>query len=83
MDTQLDRRRSDVLHAQSVQELLRKMVAFAHDRGFWSVSASVVTDPSPTLLEHRYITSASADYLPQFEASCSARHAEVGLFEYV
>ncbi len=67
MDTQLDRHCIEALHAKSVKDLLRKMVAFSEDRGFWSVSATVITDHSPTLREHRYITNAPADYLPEFE----------------
>jgi DNA-binding CsgD family transcriptional regulator len=67
MDTQLDRHCSEVLHAKSVKDLLRKMVAFSEARGFWSVSATVITDHSPTLREYQYITNASAAYMPEFE----------------
>jgi DNA-binding CsgD family transcriptional regulator len=67
MDTQLDRHCSEVLHAKSAKDLLRKMVSFSEDRGFWSVSATVVTDHSPTLREYQYITNAPADYMPEFE----------------
>ncbi len=73
MDTQLDRHCAEVLHAKSVKDLLRKMVAFSEDRGFWSVSATVITDHSPTLRENQYITNASADYLPEFEDMHAAR----------
>jgi DNA-binding CsgD family transcriptional regulator len=67
METQLDRHCSDALRATSVKELLRKMVAFSQDRGFWSVSATVITKHSPKLQEHQYLTNASAADLPEFE----------------
>ena len=55
MDTQLDRHCSEVLHSKSVKDLLRKMVEFSQDRGFGRVSATVLTEHSPTLKEHQYI----------------------------
>lgn len=67
MDTQLDRHCTEVLHAKSVGELRRKMVAFSEDRGFWRVSGTVITDHSPTFREHQHVTNASADYMSTFE----------------
>lgn len=67
MDTQLDRHCTDALHAKSVGDLQRKMVAFSEDRGFWRMSATVITDHSPTLREYQHITNASADYMSTFE----------------
>jgi len=73
MDTQLDRHCAEVLHAKSVGDLRRKMVAFSEDRGFWRVSATVITDHSPTLREHQHITNASADYMSEFQDMEAAR----------
>jgi DNA-binding CsgD family transcriptional regulator len=73
MDTRLDQHCADVLHAKSVKDLLRKMVAFSEDRGFRSISATVITDHSPTLREYQSITNAPADYMPEFEDIGAAR----------
>lgn len=67
MDTQLDRHCMEVLHSKSVSDFLRKIVGFSEDRGFGRVSATVLTEHSPTLKEYQYITNAPADYMPEFE----------------
>ncbi len=43
------------------------MVAFAEDRDFGRVSATVITEHSPTLKEFQYITNAPVAYMPEFE----------------
>ena len=73
MKTQLDRHCDEVLHAQSLRDLLRKMVEFSADRGFGQVSATVLTEHSPTLKEYRFVTNAASDYLPEFEDFEAAR----------
>ncbi len=73
MQTQLDRDCNDVLHAQSLKDLLRKMVGFSETRGFGRVSATVMTEHSPTLIEYQFITNASTDYVPEFEDFDAAR----------
>ena len=67
MQTQLDRDCNEVLHAQSLKDLLRKMVGFSEARGFGRVSATVMTEHSPTLIEYQFITNAPTSYLPEFE----------------
>ena len=52
MQTQLERHCNEVLHAQSLKDLLRKMVEFSQERGFARVSATVMTAHSPTLAAH-------------------------------
>jgi hypothetical protein len=65
--TRFEQQCNDAMHARSLDDLLRQMVAFSEDRGFGRVSATVITDHSPTLREYQFITNASAAYLPEFE----------------
>ena len=67
MGTPLDRHCIEVLHSTSMKDFLRKIVAFSEDRGFGRVSATVLTEHSPTLKEYQYITNAPTAYLPEFE----------------
>ena len=67
MQTQLDRDCNEVLHAQSLKDLLRKMVGFSEARGFGRVSATVMTEHSPTFTEYQFITNAPLGYLAEFE----------------
>lgn len=67
METQFDRHCIDVLHSTSANDFLNKIVAFSQDRGFGLVSATVLTEHSPTLKEYRYITNAPSSYMPEFE----------------
>ena len=73
METRLDRQCNEVLHAQSLHDLLSKMVEFSQDRGFFRVSATVLTEHSPTLKEYQFITNAATEYLPEFEDFAAAR----------
>lgn len=75
MQTQLDRDCSEVLHAQSLKDLLRKMVRFSEARGFGRVSATVITEHSPTLTEFQFIANAPAEYLSEFE-NLDAAHVD-------
>ena len=75
MDTQLDRHCTEVLHAKTVGDLRRRMVAFSEDRGFWRMSATVITDHSPTLREYQSVTNASSDYMSEFE-NMEAAHVD-------
>ena len=49
------------------------MVTFSQDRGFGLVSATVITEHTPTLTEFRFITNASSTYMPEFEDLEAAR----------
>ncbi len=71
--TRLDQQCNDVLHSRTLSELLRKMVAFSEDRGFGRVSATMITEHSPTLKEYRFLTNADSDYMPEFEDMDAAR----------
>ena len=79
MQTQLDRDCNDVLHAQSLKDLLRKMVKFSEARGFGRVSATVMTEHSPTLIEYQFITNAPSGYVPEFENFDAARIDPISL----
>ena len=73
MQTQFERQCNEALHAQSLKGLLRKMVEFSEDRGFGRISATVLTEHSPTLGEYQFVTNAASDYLPEFEDFEAAR----------
>ena len=77
MKTQFDRHCNEALHARSLKDLLRKMVEFSEERGFGRVSATVMTEHSPTLTEYRYFTNAPTSYMPEFE------NLDVGQFDPV
>ena len=73
METRLERQCNEALHARSLKDLLRKMVEFSEERGFGKVSATVITEHSPTLKEYHFITNAAPDYRPEFEDFDAAR----------
>lgn len=89
METRLERQGNDVLHARSLTDLLRKMVAFSEERGFGKVSATVIVDHSPTLKEYHFVANAAPDYQPEFEDADAARfdpvsqHAAIQSFPLV
>ena len=55
------------MHARSFGELRGAMVEFSQRRDFGKVSATVITEHSPTLREFRFISNATSDYMPEFE----------------
>lgn len=61
-----EKRCLDVLHATSVKDLTRQMVAFVQDLGFSTFGAMVVTDHSPTLREFQVLNNAPEAYLDTF-----------------
>ncbi len=69
MNTRFDRDCIDVLHSKSAADFPEKIVAFSHDRGFGLVSATVLTEHSPTLKKYRYITTAPNSYMPRVRGS--------------
>lgn len=56
----------DVLHATTVDEFKRQIVAFAHSLGFERVGAVVITKHSPTLTEFQTVTNAPEAFLDEF-----------------
>jgi DNA-binding CsgD family transcriptional regulator len=73
METQMNRRCLDILHASSVSEFKRLNVEFIHSLGFQTISATVVTDHSSSLTDFQSVTNAPVDYMPCFEDMDSAR----------
>ncbi len=67
MDTQLNRKCLEVLHASTVRDFSKQLVAFAQNLGFGTVAATVVTDHSPTLTEFQTVSNVPAGYLKEFE----------------
>jgi DNA-binding CsgD family transcriptional regulator len=67
MDTQLNRKCLEVLHASTVKDLSKQLVAFAQNLGFGTVAATVVTDHSPTLTEFQTVSNVPSGYLKEFE----------------
>ena len=67
MDTLLNRKCLEVLHASSVKDFSRQLVSFAQDLGFGTVSATVVTDHSPMLTEFQTVSNVPAGFLKEFE----------------
>ena len=68
-----EKRCLDVLHATSVRDLTRQMVAFVHHVGFETVGAMIVTTHSPTLTEFQTITNAPEAFLEEFHDQEHAR----------
>lgn len=62
----LDQRCLEILHASTVQDFKRQMVAFVQELGFETVGAMVVTEHSPTLVEFQTLTNAPAEHLDEF-----------------
>jgi DNA-binding CsgD family transcriptional regulator len=56
----------DVLHATSVKDFTRQIVAFVQNLGFSTFGAMVVTDHSPTLREFQVVNNAPEAYLDCF-----------------
>jgi DNA-binding CsgD family transcriptional regulator len=73
METLMNRRCLDVLHASSVREFTRLNVEFIHDLGFQTISATVITDHASSLTDFQSVTNAPDDYLPCFEDMESAK----------
>ncbi len=73
MGTTLNRLCLEVLHSESVKDFARINVEFAHEIGFLTVSATVITDHSPNLTEFSSVTNAPSGYLPAFEDMESAK----------
>lgn len=73
MQTQFGRQCNEALHAQSLKGLPCKVVEFSEDKGFGRISATVLTEHSPTLREYQFITDAASDSLPEFEDFEAAR----------
>ncbi len=67
MDSLLNRKCLDVLHAGTVKDFTKQLVDFAQGLGFSTVSALVITDHSPTLTEFQTVTNAPEAYLKDFE----------------
>ena len=67
METQMNRRCLDLLHASSVSEFKRLNVEFIHSLGFRTISATVITDHASSLTDFQSVTNAPADYLPCFD----------------
>ena len=61
-----EKRCLDVLHATSVKDLTRQIVAFVQDLGFSTFGAMVVTDHSPTLREFHTLNNAPEAYSETF-----------------
>src|SRR5471032_1947705 len=72
-----EKRCLDVLHATSVKDFTRQIVAFVQDLGFSTFGAMVVTDHSPTLTEFQTVTNAPAAYLNEFHNQEHARRDPV------
>lgn len=73
METQLNRRCLEVLHAKTVKEFVRISAEFGQSMGFHTMGAIVVTDHSPHLSEFQTVTNAPPDWMPNFEDVNSAR----------
>jgi hypothetical protein len=67
MDTELDSRCIGVLNSKSVGDLLHGRIEFSQDCDFGRMSATVITQHSPTLREHQYITKSPSAHIPDFE----------------
>ena len=61
-----EKRCLDVLHATSVKDFTRQIVAFVQDLGFSTFGAMVVTDHSPTMREFHIVNNAPEAYLETF-----------------
>lgn len=61
-----EKRCLNVLHATSVKDFTRQIVAFVQDLGFSTFGAMVVTDHSPTLREFHILNNAPEAYLETF-----------------
>jgi DNA-binding CsgD family transcriptional regulator len=72
MDTPLDRHCMEVLHSRSVKDFSKLLALFAHQRGFRTFGATVITDHSPTLTEFQYISNAADAYRADFEDLAAA-----------
>jgi DNA-binding CsgD family transcriptional regulator len=64
--TRHEKRCLDVLHASSVKDFTRQIVAFVQDLGFSTFGAMVVTDHSPTLREFQVLNNAPEAYVETF-----------------
>ena len=58
-----EKRCLDVLHAASVADFKRQIIAFVQDLGFGTFGALVVTDHSPTLREFKALNNAPAGFV--------------------
>jgi len=72
METLLERDCNEVLYARSLKDSLGKMVALSADCGFGRVSATVMTEHSPSLTEYQFIANTPSEYVPEFEAPDAA-----------
>ncbi len=63
----------EVLHASSVKDYGRQIVAFTQDLGFDIVAAMVVTDHSPTLSEFQTISNTPAGFAEEFSNQDTGR----------
>ena len=65
-DSLFNRKCLEVLHASSVKDYGRQIVAFAQDLGFDIVAAMVVTDHSPTLSEFQTVSNTPEGFADEF-----------------
>ncbi len=73
MDTQLNRKCLEVLHAKTVKEFVRISAEFGQSLGFHTMGSMVVIDHSPNFSEFLTATNAQPDYIPTFEDGASAK----------
>jgi DNA-binding CsgD family transcriptional regulator len=74
IETRHDRRCLDILHATSVRDFTRQIIAFTQHLGFNNVGAIVAVKHSNTLTEFKTITNAPAAYLNEFH---NLEHASI------
>ena len=67
IESQLNRKCLEVLHAGSVKDFTKQITEFVQGLGFSTVAALVVTDHSPTLTEFQAVTNAPDAYRQDFD----------------
>lgn len=67
LNSQLNQKCLEVLHASSVKDFSKQITEFIQNIGFDTVAALVVTDHSPTLTEFQSITNAPKAYRGDFD----------------
>ena len=73
MESLFNRKCLDVLHAGSVRDLYKQIVAFAQHLGFDTVGAAVITEHSPAMFEFQTLSNVPEGYRKDFENGPAGR----------